>query len=399
MRFGADRTDYFVVCRSVSGFALMMIAVGGCCGWRAIRLATVNDSNDAEYLFREWGRAVPQRANPDQLDRVLQLNPRFSAAWIARGLEEESMGNRSQAEISLLRATEIDHLYQPRWTLANFYLRGGNPEKFWAWARRGLEMAYDPAPLFALCWSASNDAQEIFDRAIPNQPQIRRHYLDFLVKTKRLDAARPLAVLVSKAAGSSDLRLLLDYCDAEIEHGRVEAALEVWNSLATRAEIPYQSLDPASGRSLTNGDLTAEPLQRGFDWRPARVEDAALVFATAAREWALSLGGRQPEICDFVEQYTPVIAGAHYRLRYLYRSSNLPKETGLGFSLLDARTASEFASGDAEAAEALREGAVAFTSPAGCDMIRIVLRYRRPRGVLRTEGSAVFRNIRLEKLE
>jgi hypothetical protein len=149
---------------------------------------------------------------------------------------------------------------------------------------------------------------------------------------------------------------------------------------------------------LTNGDLAAQPLRQGFDWRTARVEGAPLALDTAAREMTISLSGRQPEFCDFVEQYVPVAPGASYRLRYRYRTRDLAAETGLGFSFLDARTAAEFASGNIAAASGdWRQGSVGFSTPEGCELLRILLRYRRPAGSVRAEGGAVFGGFTLER--
>lgn len=378
------------------GPALGMALLGALCGWRSARLALGLTPDDAEYHFRQW-QAGGAEAEAE-LERALALNPRYTPAWIAKGLAEESAGRRAPAEASLLRAARTDATYLPRWTLANFYLRAGDREKFWIWTRRAAEMAYDPAALFQLCWQASGDAPEILGRAIPPRPRVRREYFDFLVRTGRLAAARPLAGEIGRTAEKGDLARLLADCDAEIARHHVEPALETWNALAARRVIPYGALDPGSGASLTNGDFAAEPLQRGFDWRPARVEGAAVSFETAAREMVVSLEGHQPEYCDFVEQYAPVLPGVRYRLQYRYRTADLAAESGLGFRFLDARTAAGFASGEvAGPAGDWRDASVPFATPEGCRMLRIVLQYRRPAGAMRAEGRARFRELHLER--
>src|SRR5262249_6615865 len=217
----------------------------------------------------------------------------------ARGLEQEGAGDRKGAEASLLRAAEVDHLYLPRWTLANFYLRAGDAPWFWIWARRAAEMAYDPAALFQLCWRVSSDSQKILDRAIPDRPAVRRAYLDFLMRTDRLDAAEPLGDEISQTASAADADRLLGYCDALLGQARVRPALRVWNALAQKRIIPYEALNPQTGGALTNGEPAATPAQHGFDWRILRVEGAALSFDTASREMRLSLSGKQPEACEF----------------------------------------------------------------------------------------------------
>src|SRR5947208_8558046 len=141
-------------------------------GWQSVRLGMDITPKSAEYYFRQG-----------DLQRALSLNPRYTAAWIALGIEAETRGDRGKAEASLIRAAGIDHTYLPRWTLANFYLRAGNMPQFWIWARRSAEIAHDPTALFQLCWRASREAPEILGRANPIEPAARRAYFHFLVRT------------------------------------------------------------------------------------------------------------------------------------------------------------------------------------------------------------------------
>ena len=375
-----------------AGMALLC----GLCGWRSVRLAIPITPDSAEYHFR-LGQA--QKEGPGtqsaELDRALELNPRYTPAWIARGLEAEAAGDRKKAEASLLQAAEIDHLYLPSWTLANFYLRAGDLPQFWRWARRAAEMAYDPAALFQLCWRASGDPHEILEKAIPQTAAVRDAYLDFLLRTNRLEAAGPLALEISRRAEASQLDLLLRYCDALLARKQVKAVLQVWNALAVRRVIPYGALDPATGTSLTNGELAAAPLLRGFDWRPTRVEGAALSFDTLSREISLSLSGKQPEACDLVEQYLPVLPDVKYRFRYRYRTRDLA--AGLVWTVMDGRTGSELAAGAVRASSGWNEQALEFSTASGSDLLRVLLRYRRQRGNMRAEGSVVFTRFTLER--
>jgi hypothetical protein len=383
--------------------ARTFIAVGmaflcALCGWRSVRLAAFVTPDSAEYHFRLWQAQKEGTGNPSaELDRALALNPRFTVAWIARGLEAETAGDRKKAEASLLQAAEIDHLYLPRWTLANFYLRAGDLPQFWTWTRRAAEMAHDPAALFQLCWHASGDAKEILQRAIPETPALRQAYLSFLLSTKRLEAAEPLADELSQSADAPQLDLLLRYCDALLAGRQAGPALRVWNAVAARRIIPYRPLDPQTAASLTNGELTAPPLLRGFDWRPAHVEGATLWFDTGSHEMSLSLSGKQPESCDFIEQYLPVLPNVKYRFRYRYRTRDLAAETGLAWSFVDARTAAEVAAGAVPASSSWNEQTLALSTGSGSDLLRVLLRYRRPPGSMRAEGSVVFTGFTLER--
>ena len=378
--------------------AVGMVLLCVLCGWRSVRLAVPITPDRAEYHFRLWEAQKDGFANPSvELDRALALNPRYTAAWIARGLDAEAAGDRKKAEASLLRAAEIDHLYLARWTLANFYIRGGNLPQFWTWARLAAEMAYDPAALFQLCWRVSGDTQEILQRAIPDTPALREAYLDFLVRTNRLEAAEPLALEISQRADASQLDLLLRYCDAFLASRQARPALQVWNALAVRRIIPYVALDTRTGASLTNGDFATAPLLRGFDWRPARVEGAALSFDTGLHEMSLSLSGKQPESCDFVEQYLPVLPNVKYHFRYRYRTRDLAADTGIVWSFVDVRTGAELAAGRVAAASGWNDQMIELSTDSTSGLLRVLLRYGRPSGSMRAEGSVVFTRFTLER--
>ena len=68
-------------------------------GWLTLRLALAPDPRDAEYRFRLW----ETRNGAAELEAALALNPRYTAAWIARGLAAEIEGDTKTAEASLLR--------------------------------------------------------------------------------------------------------------------------------------------------------------------------------------------------------------------------------------------------------------------------------------------------------
>jgi hypothetical protein len=203
-------------------------------------------------------------------------------------------------------------------------------------------------------------------------------------------------VELSQSAGAPQLDLLLRYCDALLARKQPGPALQVWNALAERGMIPYRALDPRIG-ALTNGELAAAPMSRGFDWRLARVEGAALSFDIGSRQLSLSLSSKQPESCEFVEQYLPVLPNVQYRFRYRYRTRDLAAETGLAWSLVDARTVAELASGAVAASPGWNEQTLAFSTGSGSDLLRVLLRYRRPAGSMRAEGSVDFTRFILER--
>jgi len=140
-------------------------------GKRAVEFDPLN----AQYWIR-YADLLDQAALPNQaaLERAAQLNPLEPVVRIRLGLEAEGRGDYASAERELLSAATVSRLYEPRWTLANFYFRRGNSEAFWIWARRALELApREPDALFGLCSDFSSDPIEIMERAVQEIPKVQ----------------------------------------------------------------------------------------------------------------------------------------------------------------------------------------------------------------------------------
>jgi len=359
------------------------------CSWFSVGTILIPPSGSAEYHFREWKNGDPPQ--PWRLDRALALNPRLTRAWIARGLEAESHGDRPRAEQGLLRAARIDHTYLPRWTLANFYLRAGDLPGFWTWARGAAEMTHEPYAVFRLCWRVSGDGKQILERAIPTERRVRREYLNFLVSTGRLRDAEPLADELSRTVGPGDVDSLLRFCDLALARFEAPPAIAGWNALAEWRLIPHGRFT-----GLTNGDFSLAPLGRGFDWRPRSAAGAALSFA--AGEMSVALSGRQAEALELIAQYVPLYPGSSPEFRYRARTRDLKDITGLSWNFVNARTGAVIASTAVPASPGeFLERVLAFAVPPGCDLARLILNYQRPAGSRRAEGAADFTSLRLTR--
>jgi hypothetical protein len=369
--------------------AIAIVPICGLCGWRSAQLGLGESPDSAPYHYKRW-QSQPERS--EELDGALALNPRYTAAWIARGLAAEMAGNHELAENSLLQASATDRMYLPAWTLANFYLRADDRPRFWIWARRAAAMAYDPGALFQLFWRVSGDPQEILEQAIPPTLAVRRAYLDFLLRTNRFEAAGALAQEIGRMAAASDLDLLLRYCDTALARRQWGAARAVWGSLSRAGLVPHQDDSP-----LTNGDLAKTPLGRGFDWRSSQVAGASVSFDPDSRALLVSLSGKQPETFNLVEQYLALKPGARYRFGFQYRTHDLPPESGLVWSFVEANTGLEFAASAVPISQGgWNEQVFEFSTSKGCGLGQVLLRYHRPAGSVRAEGSVDFSRFTLE---
>jgi hypothetical protein len=156
---------------------------------RAVEIAPRN----TEYLALRALQMEYDGADSRALtEKIAALNPYASAPRIRLGLAAEVAGDSAGAERWLLDAARVDHQFEPRWTLANFYFRAGKREEFWRWMRAALEVSYgDRSPAYELCWRVSDDAEEILRLGIPDRHEVVGSYLVFLLQREPPDRRLP----------------------------------------------------------------------------------------------------------------------------------------------------------------------------------------------------------------
>ena len=351
------------------------------------------------------GRLLPGNAaffQDDPRDRTalahaVAENPRYSSGWIALGLLAEIDRQIPRAEQLLLEAARVDNTYEPRWTLANFYFRARDQEKFWIWARKAAEMAYhDQTPLFQLCWRNTQDPAVILARAIPDRSLILAQYLNFLLLQGKVAESEAVAErLIVRATGEAS-PLLVSYCDRLIAAGRMAGAVRAWNALCERGLLPYQPLDPRQGRSLTNGDFAISPRSTGFDWRSQPPDGITAVRTGSPAAFRLSFSGSQPERCQLLSQVLPVAPSRGHRLVYDFRTEGIPSPSGLRWYVSDLATWKELSASPLESSDgSWRQGALGFTAPSSDRGILLVLEYQRAAGTTRIEGNLWLRQLSL----
>ena len=364
--------------------------------------------------------------DPGVLRKALALNPYYARGWIELGLQAELAGDNAEAERLLLQAAKVDRTYEPRWALANFYYRRGDREALWRWSRNAAEIAYlDQTALFDLCWRMSPGPAEILDKAIPQQPRVLAQYLSFLVNRKHLEAARPVAGLLTSKGGPALAPLMLFYCDRLLQNGQAAEAVELWNTLCARHIIKSQPLRPETGESLSNGDFFTAPLAAGFDWRPVRTGGATATVLQSPPELSVTFNGEEPEACRVFEQVMPLVPARKYRLRYSFRTSGIASGSGLRWEIvplspwqggwappaqrpcsitsgntvnrvLPERGGERCLAGSPDLwSEDWTQGEFSFATPDSIGAARLSLSYRRASGTTRIEGSIHLRAVSL----
>jgi tetratricopeptide (TPR) repeat protein len=308
------------------------------------------------------------------LERMADLNPLSSAPRIRLGLAAEVRGEYAAAEKWLLEAARVDHQFEPRWTLTNFYFRRGRREEFWQWMRPALEVSYgDRRPAFDLCWRVSDEASEILTRAIPQRREVIASYLAYLVQASRLAAAGNVAMKLAAWHDPNDLAVLYTVCDNLIDAERIEEADALWIALGQRAP---------SG--VTNSDFEGSRIGHGFDWRLAGPPGVTYMAQDTPPGLRIHLSGHQPEACELLRQIIGGLrSGERYSLRWEASTQNLTSPNGLEWLVANRAAPLEASQG-------------VFTATSTTAVL--VLVYRRPPGEARAQGFVDLRHVTVDRL-
>lgn len=318
-------------------------------------------------------------------ERIAALNPYASAPRIRLGLAAEVAGDSAAAEKWLLDAARVDHQFEPRWTLANFYFRAGRKGEFWKWMRAALAVSYgDRTPAYELCWRVSNDAEEILRLGIPERHEVLGSYLVFLLERKPPETRLPLKLAAPPGTGvvevarrlaayhdSGDLPILLGACDQLIA-ARDPAAVEIWVLTG-----------PTQPSGIFNGDFAVAPLNHGFDWRLGESPGVAHVNLNR-----IVLNGQEAESCLLLRQVLSLVKGRVYRLRWESRTAGIKSPSGLAWRVDTGDPIPLLPSEDWSAGEGTIVGSDVFTD--------LEFLYQRPVGESRAEGSVELRHVRIE---
>ncbi len=388
------------------GIALRVVVAAGCCWgiWGSWQLAR------ADYLFEknsEDSVRAAIRAAPDQwlyymrladfdpehaselLESALRLDPYDAQADMELGLLFEAVGNFNDAEKSFLAAWEVDRTYPPRWSLANFYFRRGNMPAFWMWARRAAEMPADEiGPLFELCWRASPDPEQIMVAVLNNQPELLKHYLEFLRTKNQLHGAAIVAPrLLNVGNPAIDRPLLFDIVNRLTYSGDGPDAIALWHLLIARGWVVADATVP------NNGDFTREPLPVSFDW--SLPEDQGMHSWPGPSGLETEFSGTQPEDCTVAEQVATLPPG-NYFMSFEYHTAGIPAATGLHWQIIDGKSNMVSAISHDLSSDTLIRSGFDFSVPPDTPIVRIRLAYQRALGTPRISGSLTLLSTKIQ---
>ena len=348
-------------------------------------VSTAARLNPLQAKYWSWLGELQELQGQDPVpawNRAIALNPADSGTCIRLGLRAETSGDLDTAAQMLLRAASVDHQFEPKATLANFYFRREQPEPFWQWVREAVSMDYgDARPLFQLCWQMSSDATEIQHRCVPDNDRAYRKYLGYLIAQGNVDAAAP--VFAKLGIVSDDAEMLLGYCDVLLAAGRGPEARSVWNTLAgPQTEV------------LVNGNFEKDPRRiapRAFAWRLSPSEALDYSLLDAPRALGIEFNGKQSESLEVLSQTFVVDPGKRYKLSYTYRTSGVKPTSGLRWRMIAGE---RFESPGLSATE-WKTDSLAFTATLK-SVAALSLVCERPLGETRIRGGIALREVQIE---
>jgi hypothetical protein len=364
----------------------------------SLQAAIAWEPGNADYhaLLAEHQESAGLSPEPELL-KAAGLSPLTSSFLVRAALRSEVERNFPLAEQQLKQATAVDRKFPAHWALLNFYFRRGSetgvwPPGFWPSVNQALEMSSpeDTDAVFHLAWEQTHDAGAILSH-LPAEKPVLDSYLRFLIRTERMDAADPVARRLAKALDATDATdalLLLDYCDRAAAKNS-DAAVTIWNLLASRKLITGSTLNPARGTILNNKEFIPVVTPRVFDWQVPPVDGIYVSQAGDGHGISLHFDGNEPDNAVVLTQTMPLIEGKQYRIGFEYSSSGRPF-SGLKWEVI-AGDRILAASPEMDSAKDGTPGQVAFRAEA--PSARLALHYQRPAGSLRAEGTITIRKL------
>jgi hypothetical protein len=248
--------------------------------------------------------------------------------------------------------------------------------------------ADDVGALFELCWRVSPDPQKIAGILLEDNPALIRQYLNFLLgKNQPLAAADTAPRLIRTGTPEADRTLLFSVVNRLVSANDGTAANTLWHELIQRHWIVADTTVP------NNAAFARDPQPVSFDW--------TLSSITGLNSWPGPSGleteftGNEPENSSIAEQ-TVVLAPGNYRMKYSYRTTDIPPDTGIQWQIVDAKSGAVLATSPSLSNPAITSATLPFSVPPGAPLLRLRLIYQRALGTPRISGTLMVRSIQIE---
>jgi hypothetical protein len=313
-----------------------------------------------------------------------------------RAVGLEQAGDPVGAEQSLRQATLVSDYFIPWWSLAAFYYRQQDATKFLQAAHHALSLGTgDTQSILQMAENLKIPPASVEQQLVPDLPLPLEAWLDHSLKQGNLDTALSAALRLTHVGSGANRSRLLTACEELFLAGRPESAVMLWNRISEKHWMQMTPLDPSAGVSLNDGELRYPRLLAGFDWKlpaPNTVEITPLSQGGIR----FVFDGHQPENCDVLSQYLPLLPGRKYQLKTRFRTRGIPPDSGLAWVISVGHK--PFVNFPSLASDDGDEQIMAFESPRMPAPVQLVLSYSRRTGTTRIEGELRIESVSLNLL-
>jgi len=348
------------------------------------RMLVLGNARFDQHLAERYAEMNPE-LQVKALQAAADVNSFDSTIWIQLGLAQEHRGQFAEAEQALRTAAKVDQQYLPAWTLANFYFRRQDANRFWKWAARAAALhPADPGPLLGLADRMAGDAALVLDR-LGGTPEMERAYLDLLMQSPNLERISAVVRRLALRHDVEDRGKLVAVTNLFLAAKCEKEALETWNSISR-----ISRLDPGEGVVLTNGDFSLPPSGEGFDWQAANAPGVGYQWKDSRLLFRFS--GREPEVFALLSQWVPLHPFRRYRVALDYSVSEWGSHdgsTGLFWEM----------NGRESPALQSQQTHIEWTLAPRSERLPLLrLVYRRPVGTPRATGVLALRRVKIQAL-
>jgi tetratricopeptide (TPR) repeat protein len=284
---------------------------------------------------------------------AVHLNPYVARYWLDLAGAYQIAGRTREQEESVEQAAKADPTTpHVAWEAANFFLVQGDREKTLRYFR--VVLANDPDPdtvasALQLCWRATEDENQILDRALPRRPDLYLSFLRLLISKQEVAAAENVWNHLIALNQEFSTKLAFPYFRFLIAKQEVAAAQTAWQQLAgvDRSLQPYL---PSRENLVVNGGFEENVLNGGFDWWYESNPHAALAidtseFHSGTRSLSITFDGQNPADAGIL-QFIPVKPNTDYEFSAESRTEDIESASGPRFAIVDAYTNASYVLSD-----------------------------------------------------
>jgi Tetratricopeptide repeat len=292
-------------------------------------------------LVHLYGRSP----DPDEVIGLYQIAARlspFDASYTADFAQANDWAGRSEVALPLFQRAQQLFPNSPgiNWKLANFYIRSGNTDDALPVLKKILSSnIIEKSQIFALSDRAGIDSVIVVDKLLLPDVLSYFAYLNFETQRRNFSAAQETWNRLLLLNSQFEPKEAFPFIDALIKAHELNNASQAWSSLVSR--FPDQIPSPASGSNLlTNGNLQADIVNGGFDWRAFPVSGVAVSQDSTGpsadtRSLQVEFNGTQNLYYGSVLQFVPAQPRTKYKFSVFTRSQAITTDAGVGVQISD----------------------------------------------------------------